>query len=810
MRWKDLRLKWKLGIGFGVVLACLVGVGGGSILGIGGIVDNAKEVIDGNRIDAMLAQREVDHLNWAASVNALLTDSSVTELHAQTDDKKCAFGQWLHGDERAQAEATVPAIAPLLKEIEPYHVALHHSAIEVADRFSQADPHLPGKISARIVDHVNWAAAIRDCFLQNQESLNVETNPTHCTLGKWINSDEGARVYARGSADFKAAWDEMVTAHRLLHESAGEIQAQYAQSNEGLKELLLEREVDHLKWAQKVSEAIVAGHADLDVETSHTKCAYGTFLNSPEFASIVAKAPQFGEILEKSKAPHEQMHASAVAISAALARGAEGQAEAEQLFVTKTMPALAELAGCFHLASAKEEELQVAQAAARDIFDNKTMPLLRKTLGHMHDLEHEAQVELAGMMEAGDIYAEKTVPNLEKVRGLLSGVRDKVRENVMTDEQMLAAASNTRSTVLTMSAIAIALGAVLAWIIARGIIGPLRKGVAFAQTVAGGDLTQQVDMDQKDEIGMLAKAMNGMADSLRATMKDLAAKAQTLAGSSTELSATATQLASGAEETTNQSASVSAASEEMATNMDTVAASTEEMSANIKTVASAVEEMTASVQEIARNAEQAAQVAGQASSLANTSNDNIGQLGEAADAIGKVIDTIQDIAEQTNLLALNATIEAARAGDAGKGFAVVASEVKDLAKQTAEATEDIRRRIESIQTSTGSAVASIGEISEVITKVNEVSRTIASAVEEQSITTREISGNVTQTASAAETVSTGVTQSASATREITVNITGVDQAARQAAQGAAQTQTAGAELSRLSEDLNSLVAQFKV
>jgi methyl-accepting chemotaxis protein len=203
-------------------------------------------------------------------------------------------------------------------------------------------------------------------------------------------------------------------------------------------------------------------------------------------------------------------------------------------------------------------------------------------------------------------------------------------------------------------------------------------------------------------------------------------------------------------------------------------------------------------------------VAGNAATMAQSSNETIGQLGNAADEIGKVIQVIQDIAEQTNLLALNATIEAARAGDAGKGFAVVATEVKALAKQTAEATEDIRGKIEGIQSSTSLAVKSIGSISEVIQQVNEISRTIASAVEEQSVTTREIAQNVAQTSSAAETVSVGVTQSAMASKEITQNIAGVDQAAKQTAQGAAQTQTAGVELSKLAEELQSLVGQFQV
>jgi len=377
--------------------------------------------------------------------------------------------------------------------------------------------------------------------------------------------------------------------------------------------------------------------------------------------------------------------------------------------------------------------------------------------------------------------------------------------------------ASTARTFEIVSASVTAVGVVLAILIgvlmSRSLVIALKNCVGFTGLLAQGDFSKDVPevfKKRSDEIGDLARAFDTMVNNTRGLLKNTTECAHTIASSATELSATATQLASGAEETTMKSATVAAAAEEMSTNMSGMAASTEQMSANVKTVAAAVEEMTASISEVAKNAEQAATVADNASHLAETSNQKVARLGEAAEEIGKIIVAIQDIAEQTNLLALNATIEAARAGDAGKGFAVVANEVKELAKQTAEATENIRKSSESIQGSIGVTVQSIGEIGHVIRNVNDVSRTIASAVEEQSITTKEIAQNIAQTAAAADTVCTAVSQSASAAQEITRNIAGVDQAARQSSQGAAQTQTSGTELSRMSEQLQSMVGQFKV
>ncbi|WP_254508738.1 methyl-accepting chemotaxis protein [Anatilimnocola floriformis] len=254
--------------------------------------------------------------------------------------------------------------------------------------------------------------------------------------------------------------------------------------------------------------------------------------------------------------------------------------------------------------------------------------------------------------------------------------------------------------------------------------------------------------------------------------------AGTLGSSAEELTAVSTQMASNAEETSAQANVVSAASEQV--------------SKNVQTVSTGVEEMNAAIREIAKNATDSARVAQQAVTTAATANTTISKLGDSSAEIGKVIKVITSIAEQTNLLALNATIEAARAGEAGKGFAVVANEVKELAKETAKATEDISHKIEAIQGDTRGAVESIRKIGEVIAQINDISNTIASAVEEQTATATEMSRNVAE--------------AAKGTAEIAQNITSVAQAAQNTTQGATNCQQAASELARMAAELQQLGA----
>jgi methyl-accepting chemotaxis protein len=223
MDWKNLTIGKKVGLGFGVILVLLCIVGLLSFTGVRGTVQNAEQVIDGNKLDGMLAQKEVDHLNWVNKVNALLTDEKVTKLEVQTDHKKCSFGQWLYGQERRTAELLIPSLAPLLKSIEKPDKQLHESAIAIDEHFRQANAKLPALLLERQIDLLKWADKIKDAFLNNEETLNVETDHSRCPLGKWLQSDEADQVYKTIDQRFRAMWDEMVSHHKALYESAATI-----------------------------------------------------------------------------------------------------------------------------------------------------------------------------------------------------------------------------------------------------------------------------------------------------------------------------------------------------------------------------------------------------------------------------------------------------------------------------------------------------------------------------------------------------------------------------------------------------------
>ncbi len=352
------------------------------------------------------------------------------------------------------------------------------------------------------------------------------------------------------------------------------------------------------------------------------------------------------------------------------------------------------------------------------------------------------------------------------------------------EDAILADAHRLRTTIVTGALLTLLLAAGATFLVARRVVAPLDALRSRMEEIADGDgdLTARVDETRTDEIGRLGAAFNRFVAKVAEAVTGIGRASGSLVELSAGMSGVSGRLAGSVEQTSAQAQQVSAVAEQL--------------SRNVQTVAAGAEEMGVSIREIASNASEAARIAGEAVSVAQSTKQTVAKLGDSSRAIGEVVRVITGIAEQTNLLALNATIEAARAGEAGKGFAVVATEVKDLAQETAKATEDITRRIQAIQGDTDSAVAAIARIDEVVTRISDYQTTIASAVEEQTATTSEMSR--------------GVTEAAQGTGSIADAVVTVSTVSTETEQDALQARSAADGVAEVTAELSRLVSQFKV
>jgi methyl-accepting chemotaxis protein len=422
------------------------------------------------------------------------------------------------------------------------------------------------------------------------------------------------------------------------------------------------------------------------------------------------------------------------------------------------------------------------------------------------ELVKAGQIEDARQLMFGDLrQAQNTY--LQALDDLVKVMEEgAMASSVHADEQ----ASAAETYILVLLGASVALSVLMAFFTVRSITGPVHKTSLLAAAMAQGDFTNKLDINQKDEVGHMASSLNSMVAQLSSMIRDIVGGVNTLSASSNDLASVSRQLSSSASETSNRANTVAAAAEEMNANFHSVSAAMEQSSSNVHMVASAAEEMTSTVSEISQSAARARNIAETAVQQSQQSLKKMSSLGNAANKIGRVTDLINDISEQTNLLALNATIEAARAGDAGKGFAVVANEIKELARQTATATDDIRDQIHEMQSITQMSVKDIDDVTRIIAEINDVITGIASAVEEQFATTTDIASNISQAALGISEVNENVAQASTVIADISRDIAGISQQSGQVEAGSSNVQDSAQGLAALAVQLERLVKQFKV
>ncbi|MCF8002885.1 MAG: methyl-accepting chemotaxis protein [Chromatiaceae bacterium] len=453
------------------------------------------------------------------------------------------------------------------------------------------------------------------------------------------------------------------------------------------------------------------------------------------------------------------------------------------------------------------EELKVTYQAWRDHYQE----LDRYLAGFVNS---NNDLQRASLYRQYRTAVDRMIPTSERLGALFEQVIAAEDEHFseMTTASV-ALAKRLELVMLVVTVIGVLLAIALGLLLNRHISGPMKRISSLLATMAEGNFSVAADSNdvrRGDELGDLAKAAATLIANIRQIISDITGNAQTVASSATELASISTQSEQSVQELSSRTNTVAAAAEEASANTASVAAAMQQATASLSSVASATEQMSATIGEIASSSEKARSISTQAGTQASQVSQLMRKLGDAAQEIGQVTETITDISSQTNLLALNATIEAARAGSAGKGFAVVANEIKELAKQTATATEDIKLKISGVQNSAGSVITDIEQITGVIGEIGHIVSSIASAIEQQAAVTQDVAGNIAQTSEGVRMANDQVGEISTVSGSIARDLAAVTIATDEIRTGGEQVSASSAELSRLAEELQSMVRKFSM
>ncbi|MCW8930865.1 MAG: methyl-accepting chemotaxis protein [Gammaproteobacteria bacterium] len=537
---------------------------------------------------------------------------------------------------------------------------------------------LRGNILQREIDHLNWVNQLSQ-FLNddNINELELQLDHTKCKLGKWYFGD-GRKQAEILVPELKPFLDSLEEPHRHLHESASKIKELYQQADARLPTVLANLEGAHLSWAGQAQNAILTHQNQLGLQLDPKKCGLGKFMYGPKGQAIKEKNPEFAQLLSRIEPFHNKLH--------------EAGHEIEEALTTNDYD------------------------AAINIYQENVVPALKGVRGILTTMQETALSQLEGKTKANRVFSESTQPLLNQLVDIFHKVNEVTSENILTEDQMVENGLQTRQLVLVLSIVAVILGVIIAVFLARAISKPILQAVGFANTVSKGDLTQMVQVDQKDETGQLINSLGSMVINLREVVSGVLTATSNVSQGSTQLSDSIQNLSSGASE----------------------------QAASVEETSSALEEMSANVNQNADNAKQTEKMAESASQQAEEGGEAVRHTVTAMKDIADKINIIEDIAYETKILALNAAIEAARAGEHGRGFAVVAAEVRKLAGNSEAAANEISDLAKNSVGISVKAGQMLEEMVPTIKKTADLVQEISASSEEQATGINEINGAMTQ------------------------------------------------------------------
>ncbi|NOQ23856.1 MAG: HAMP domain-containing protein [Bacteroidales bacterium] len=538
---------------------------------------------------------------------------------------------------------------------------------------------LQNEINNKYKQHLLWAQDVNKLLTDNNiTELSVQTDPTKCAFGKWYYGEE--RKHAEELIpELKTLLNEIEEHHNHLHESAIKIDDVFYQADQEVSNELRDIKSAHLNWMHTVKDALIDKKTKLEVEKDHTKCGLGIWLGSDHALKLKRENPEFNNIIAKIYEPHEKLHESAYKL--------------EEFLSKKNFK------------------------AAHNSYRENTEKYALQTIAILEDVIESNDVYMNGMNEANRIYNTETVVHLDKVGGIFEQILETAKLKIASvNSEMISKSYLKRNSGVAISLVITIIAIMFAVVIAKGITNPIRKSMKLANEIATGNLTYHIEINQKDEIGVLSASLNQMAQKLREIVAGINLGTENISSASQQLSSSSEEMSQGASEQASSAEEVSSSMEEMASN----------------------------IQQNTDNSQQTEKIAIEASNgirkVAGAAQESMNSIQQIAEKIS----IVNDIAFQTNILALNAAVEAARAGEHGKGFAVVAAEVRKLAERSKIAADEINNLSKHSLQTTESAGVLVAEILPEIQKTAKLVQEISAASIEQNSGANQINGAIQQ------------------------------------------------------------------